>query len=126
MLLDTNSVAISLAGAVEANPVVAFNGTNYLVAWEDSRNFAVSDVDIRGTRISSSGVVRDVAGINICNQAAAQRHPSVAASGGEFLVAWADARNALSTGVDIYGTRISGTGAVMDSLWTFLEHSGQR
>ncbi len=114
VVLDTNSLAVSLSGAPELNPVVAFNGTNYLVAWEDYRNFAGADVDIRGARVSGKGLVLDPAGINICTQQSAQQHPSVAASGGEFLVAWADSRNAQTTGLDIYGTRISGAGVVLD------------
>ena len=122
-VVDSNSLPVSLSGAPEVNPVVAFNGTNYLVVWEDYRNFAVSDVDIRGSRVSSAGAVLDPAGINICNQTAAQHHPSVAASGGEFLVAWADARNAVTTGVDIYGARISGGGVVLDPSGLALSQS---
>ena len=114
VVLDANSLAVSLSGAPEVSPAVAFNGTNYLVVWEDYRNFASSDVDIRGSRISGTGTVLDIAGINICNQSAAQHHPSVAASGSEFLVAWADSRNVLTTGVDIYGSRINSAGTVLD------------
>jgi hypothetical protein len=114
VVLDTTNVAISLSGAVETSPTVAFNGTNYLVAWADYRNVTVSGIDIRGTRVSTKGTVQDVAGINICTNAADQQHPSAASSGGEFLVAWEDSRNANTTGVDIYGTRINGAGTVLD------------
>ncbi len=114
VVLDTNNVPVSLSGAIESAPVVAFHGTNYLVVWEDQRHFATTDSDILGARVSGAGKVLDLSGITLCNQAAAQQHPAVAASGGEFLVAWDDARNALTTGVDIYGTRVSGAGTVLD------------
>jgi hypothetical protein len=114
VVLDTNNLVISLAGAVELAPAVAFNGTNYLVAWQDQRNFATNDTDIRAARVSALGKVLDLAGISVCALPSAQRLPAVGASGGEFLVAWEDDRNALTTGTDIYGSRVSGSGAVMD------------
>jgi hypothetical protein len=38
----------------------------------------------------------------------------VGASGGQFLVAWEDDRNAVTTGTDIYGARISNAGVLQD------------
>lgn len=111
---DTNDILISRSGSEESSPAVAFNGTNYLVVWQDERNFMTNSTDIIGTRVSAAGTVLDLHGINICTQLAAQQHPSVGASGGEFLVAWEDSRNLAIDGVDIYGTRVDGTGAVLD------------
>jgi len=113
-VIDQTNLLISRAGAVEANPSVAYDGTNYLVAWEDSRSFSTNDVDIRGARVSAKGALLDKTGLLICNAAGAQQHPSVAASGGEFLVAWQDDRNDGVSGEDIYGSRVSDAGVVLD------------
>lgn len=111
---DTNNILVSRSGSEESSPSVAFNGTDYLVAWQDERNFMTNSTDILGARVSAAGKILDLHGINICTQPGAQQHPSVGASGSEFLVAWEDSRNAGSTGVDIYATRVDGTGAVLD------------
>jgi hypothetical protein len=112
---DTNDVLVSRSGSGQSSPAVAFNGTNYLVAWQDERNFTNNSTDILGTRVSAAGTVLDLHGINICTNSAAQQHPAVGASGGDFLVAWEDSRNVGANGVDIYATRVDGTGAVLDS-----------
>ena len=111
---DTNDILVSKSGSEQSSPAVAFNGTNYLVVWQDERNFMTNSTDILGTRVSAAGSVLDLHGINICTQLAAQQHPSVGASGGVFLVAWEDSRNLAFDGVDIYATRVDGTGAVLD------------
>jgi hypothetical protein len=43
-------------------PRVAFDGTNYLVAWEDERS---GSQDIYGARVTRGGVVLDPAGFLI-------------------------------------------------------------
>lgn len=114
VLQETNGVAVSRSGAAQSSPAVAFNGTNYLVVWQDERNFTTNSTDILGTRVTAAGAIADVAGIKICTLTTAQRNPSVAASGGGFLVAWEDSRNFLATGIDIYGARVTGAGTVAD------------
>lgn len=123
VLEDTNGILISRSGSEESSPAVAFNGTNYLVVWQDERNFMTNGTDILGTRVSETGKVLDMHGINICTQAGAQQHPSVGASGGDFLVAWEDSRNIAIEGIDIYATRVSGTGAVLDPAGLPLSQS---
>ncbi len=117
---DTNNLVISRSGSQESSPAVAFNGTNYLVVWQDERNFITNSTDILGARVSATGSVLDPHGLNICTQPTAQQHPSVGASGGEFLVAWEDARNDGTDGIDIYGTRVNGGGAVLDPAGLLL------
>ena len=43
-----------------------------------------------------------------------QSTPAVAASAADYLVVWADIRNSLTTGSDIFGARVSGAGAVLE------------
>ncbi len=114
LLRDTNGVPLSLAYASQGNAAVAFNGTNYLVVWEDSRNLTNTGVDILGARITSAGKLTDLRGTNISTSVSNQYNPSVAASAGTFLVVWQDERNSGTTGVDIYGTRVGGNGSVTD------------
>jgi hypothetical protein len=117
---DPNDILVSKSGSEQSSPAVAFDGNNYLVVWQDQRNFMTNGADILGTRVSSVGKVLDLQGINICTQLGDQQHPSVGASGGEFLVAWEDSQNAGTTGVDIHATRVSDSGAVLDPAGLIL------
>ncbi|MBM7115691.1 TolB family protein [Archangium primigenium] len=109
-VLDTNSISISTASNDQHNPVVAFNGTNFLVAWLDYR---IGSGAIYGARVSSSGTVLDANGIPIATTTSGKGYPSITHNGLYFLVAWEEARS--STGSDIYGARVSSGGTVLDA-----------
>jgi len=110
VVLDPTGIAISTAVQGQYYPALAFDGTNYLVVWQDHRN--ASEQDIYGSRVSQSGVVIDSTGIPISTVAQTQRTPSVAFDGANYLVVWCDARSGLG---DIYGARINQSGVVLDS-----------
>jgi hypothetical protein len=112
LVLDPAGIAISTATNSQANPSVAFDGTNYLVAWEDARSGSTSD--IYGARVSQSGVVLDPPGTGVAISTAAfnQGTPSVAFDGTNLLVAWVDNRTNASW--DIYGARVNQAGVVLD------------
>ena len=86
-------------------PAVAFDGTNYLVVWEDWRN---ATRDIYGQMVSPAGVLQG-GNFPICNAAAGQLDPAVAFDGTNYLVVWRDGRNATT---DIYGQRVSPAGVL--------------
>ncbi|MBI3851780.1 MAG: cadherin-like domain-containing protein [Verrucomicrobia bacterium] len=116
-LIETNGLVISSIVNNEAVPAVAFNGTNYLVVWTDSRNWTnkLFNLDIYGARVSNAGTVFDPNGIAICRATADQAAPAVATDGSNFLVVWQDLRNQSTTATDVYGARVTGTGALMET-----------
>lgn len=71
-------------------PSAAWNGSNWLVVWQDSRN---TSWDIYGVGVSPTGTVLQPNGIPISTAVNAQTRPSVAATGSSFLVAWQDLPN---------------------------------
>lgn len=80
-LLDTTGVPISIAGGVQENPVVATDGTNWMVAWG-------SQAEMFATRITAAGAVLDPNGITVsvganCNT------PAIAFDGTNYFIAYA-------------------------------------
>src|SRR5215203_3118143 len=61
-VLDPGGIPISTAPNPKGRPALAFDGTNYLVAWEDGR---LGPVHIYAARVSSAGAVLDSGGIAI-------------------------------------------------------------
>jgi len=91
-------------------PTVAFDGTNYLVAWQDTRNS--SDADIYGTRVKSDGTVLDPAGIPITTAPGLQWAPQITYSGGKYMVVWVD--GGYMQAMTVHGARISTDGVLLD------------
>lgn len=105
---------------VETYPAVAYSPTSneFLVVWEDSRDFGTRDWDIYGRRVSASGspVGADFR-INNCPKPAGiedlDSSPEVIYDPGTdgFLVLWTDGRDSLTRGSDIYGQRLATDGS---------------
>ena len=110
-VLDPDGIAICQAPSWQYNPVLAFDGANYLVVWQDHRN-GLDNPDIYGARVTPGGQVLDPAGIAISQAPSRQFHPAVAYGGGNYLVAWQDYR---SGQWDIYGTRVTPGGFVLNT-----------
>ncbi len=88
----------------EIMPAVALCGSNYLVAWSDSRN-GYYNRDLYASLLSSSGSIL-VSPIAIAIGAGNQDSPAIACNGTNFYVVWADERNGNR---DVYGSMIDGT-----------------
>ncbi|MFP2924988.1 Ig-like domain-containing protein [Pyxidicoccus sp. 3LG] len=93
---------------LQLDPAIAFNGTEYLVAWTDYRSNVTNGYDIYATRVSRTGTVTPLGGSVLNSATGHQLAPAVASAGTEWFVVWEDGR----TGLDIYGTRVASTGAV--------------
>lgn len=111
VLLDPSGFVISAATGIQSAPALAWNGTNYFVAWQDRRN---GNLDIFGTRIGPDGVVQETNGLAIVTAANDQRLPAVASVDGDFLVVWQDGRKG-SGDNDIFGARVTGTGGLIET-----------
>ncbi|MCH7760802.1 hypothetical protein IIA15_05290, partial [candidate division TA06 bacterium] len=113
--IDGTPFAIPSAGRRQRAPAISFDGTNYLVVWEDERSGV--DFDIYGARVSPSGFVLDTIGIPISTEVEDQLNPAIAFDGINYLVVW---QNELDTfpfvkDFDIHGRRISVDGTVLDT-----------
>jgi len=112
-ILDTGTGIIVFAGGgTQGHPAAASDGRNYFVTWEDDRQSAY---DVLGTRINAAGTVLDEDGFRLTNQSAIQRYGDVEFDGENYLIVWMDARNYPTTKFDIYGTRVTTGGAILDT-----------
>ena len=106
---------VSTGPSPQANPAMAFDGTNFLVVWEDSRS---GTQDIFGARVTPSGTMLDRRGFAVAPQEFTdQRSPAVAFDGTNFLVVWEDSRSGTQ---DIFGARVTPGGKVLDADGSFL------
>ncbi len=109
IVLDSEPFAISEATGSQMNPRAAFDGTNYLVVWYDSRSG--SSYDIYGTRVAQNGTVLNPTGIAISTATDYQYFPDVSFGGTNYMVVWQDQRSGT---YDIYGSRVAQNGNVLD------------
>jgi hypothetical protein len=107
-VLDSGT-PISTAASDQTHVAVGFNGTDYVVAWQDTRSGPASD--IYASRVSTGGAVRDTAGKALSTATGDQITPSVASTSGTTLVVWSDARTGTA---DIRGTRVGTNGTALD------------
>ena len=111
--LDTAAIAISVASYDQYLPSVAFDGTNYLVVWEDWRSG--TNWDVYGARVDTAGHVLDPEGIVISDASSHQWAPDVAFDGTNYLVVWADGRiSGTEPTADVYGTFVDKSGNVLN------------
>jgi hypothetical protein len=83
-LLDPFSLAISDSPVATRNPEVGFDGTDFVVAWEDSRG---TDTDIRVARVSAAGVVSRPS-TRLTSPPGDETGPSIADMSGGVLIGW--------------------------------------
>lgn len=105
-------VVITEAVDDQLAPAVTFDGTNYVVAWEDWRRGPAFGPDVMAARVNASGTVLDPQGFNVSVRNSAEARPAIASDGaGSVVVTWEDNRGG---SWDIYGARVS-AGSVTDA-----------
>lgn len=79
----------------------------YLVVWQDERDYGTRGADICGRRLVSTGA-RVGGDFRISGTGSTSEHgPAVAWGGTEHLVVWQDARGVPASGRDVYGRRVA-------------------
>ncbi|MCX7732361.1 MAG: hypothetical protein N2248_04275 [candidate division WOR-3 bacterium] len=110
VVLDSLGFVISAEDNDQALPRVSFDGTNYFVVWFDDRE-ALEDYRVYGARVTPGGTVLDPQGIRMSDNLSS--YPAPAFDGTNYFVVWLDYRSGWQA--DIYGTRVSTGGVVLDS-----------
>lgn len=108
-ILDPIGIPICTSPSVQSDANVAWGGQNYLVVWQDWRD---GNWAIYGARVDAEGNVLDPDGFLIAGGSEWALYPAVASDGTDFFVVWS--YDKLGTSYDIYGTRITPDGEVLD------------
>jgi hypothetical protein len=101
-------------------PDVAFDGTNYLVVWQNLTNDGTSQTSIAGIRLPKTGTVtvdKEPIRITTATPIDARTVPSVAFDGQNYFVAWITSRPTAAGGIQVshvYGSRVSKEGGVLE------------
>lgn len=90
-------------------PSMAFDGTNFLIVWEDNRR---GTSDIYGARVDRTGELGDPYGIFIGSKG---NTPSVSYDGASYMVAWEQSPNIFAARVDPSGTVLDPGGILVSS-----------
>jgi hypothetical protein len=109
-LLDPQGIVVCSAPDLQEWPEVAFDGTNFLVVWQDFRSGR--HYDVYAARVSPEGTVRDRDGFAVATGTHNQGRPDVAYAGGRYLIVWMDARRYPVYGV--FAARVTAAGEVLD------------
>jgi hypothetical protein len=110
-VLDSEAIPVCTAAREQVFADVAFDGLNYLVAWEDGRG---SDYAIYGARVSLDGQVLDPGGVPLFVKAGVDAQAvDLAFGSGKYLAAFCVEERAASW--DIRGLFIDPAGAVPES-----------
>lgn len=109
-LLDPKGIVVCSAPDLQEWPEVAFDGTNFLIVWQDFRSG--KQFDIYAARVSPRGTVLDQDGFGVATTLHNQGRPDAAFASGRYLIAWMDARQYPVYG--IYAARVTPAGEVLD------------
>jgi hypothetical protein len=110
---------VGIAGAYSGNVSVAFDGAEYFVVWNDTRQTG-SSYQVFGARVQPNGTLLDPTGILIGDQ----YNPRVIFDGVNFLVVWSEYLQYPTTA--ICGLRVATSGAVLDSAPAFCTLGGSQ
>jgi hypothetical protein len=113
---------IAPAGGTEASPALAFDGTNFLVVWEELQSAA--SLGLNAARVSPTGTVLDASPLRLVdtsslpNNSQPQAMPAVAFDGVSYLVTYRDTRALPAGGATVSASRVSPSGKLLDGTST--------
>lgn len=111
IVLDPNRIQITNRYTSEGMAQVAFDGTNFLVVWQDY-NGSIPDKDVYGARVTPQGVVLDPNGFPIlASPNYNSKYVDVAFDGTNYMVVWTDER---TPSWSIYFARVTPQAVVLD------------
>ncbi|UQA64061.1 hypothetical protein [Polyangium aurulentum] len=117
--IDTPPIVISTSGNTQTDVSIAWNGQNYLVAWEDDRDYVAGrPMDIVATRVSPAGQALDTSGLPMATGPLEQRDPRVISDGQSTLLVWSafDLQSgALEEQDSLRAARVNGQGVLIDN-----------
>ncbi len=113
-VLNPNGFLIAGGLGSQSGPVVASDGTDFLVVWSHSTDKlpAFGTSQLRAARYAGDGTLLDPSPLELTTSGGPRGAQRVAFGGGLYLVVWADGRD--SPGWDVYGARISAAGGLLD------------
>jgi photosystem II stability/assembly factor-like uncharacterized protein len=97
--------------AEEEDPVIAWDGHNYMVAWQSNRNDTYN-YDVYISKISPEGTVLDPREVPITTAPSNQIFADLAWGQGQYLAVWQDLRSRQRW--EIYGARFLPDGTILD------------
>ena len=98
--------AIATDNSTHLYPAIAFDGTNFLVAWQQLASSGATVGSILAKRITPSGAAVDATPLLVAAAPNGQYQPSVAFDGANYLIAWQDLRNHPNV-AEVYGARVA-------------------
>ena len=110
-----NGAPVCLASQNQTAPVLVSDGASgAIITWTDARSSPSTNNDVYAQRLDVNGAEQwTTDGISVCAFPNAQESPTIASDGaGGAWVAWQDFRGGSTS--DIYGSRLSGGGQVLD------------
>ena len=110
-VLDSNGMAICSLAGNQSLPSAAWNGSQFLVAWQTDMN-ADYRTHLYAGRVTETGGVLDAAGILLSRGGNSQTECDAAWGRTNWLVVWRD--NLDWTTSDLYGARVGAAGTVLD------------
>ena len=100
-----------LKGTEEEDPVIGWDGTNYMAVWQSNRK-GPYDYNVYATRVNPAGKILDPQGLPISTAPSNQIFLDLAWGKGVYLMVWQDLRSHRRW--EVYGARVRSDGTVLD------------
>ncbi len=109
--LNGTEFMVSPAAESQSWPNIAYGGGTYLVSWTLDPFFNANLLDIQAALVSSTGTVSSAIDVNTATGFQGTREAGIAFNGSNFLIVTHDTRSGSG---DVYGSRISPSGMLLD------------